>query len=152
MGLTDTARSLRQEACSKELQFLKYCRWYIKKATPELINKQNKKLIMLDEKGTEEALREACRIRGDILEAAARRSLYLDILEKAEKEERRQKGGGERLAKEKLPEWKKAILEIHRNCEEIRQFQIRLPFDEKEGENSVGEQKGNDPFAAADGQ
>lgn len=126
MGLADAARQAQEKAVSRELLFLRECRAYVKKATNELINKQNLRIIQLENEGTEDAWRQANRIRGDILEVAARRTLYEGILEQAEKAERAEKGGAEKLVKEKMKDWQDCLDVIRKECQEIREFQLTL--------------------------
>lgn len=129
MALKETIKNLQEQEISEGLRFLRHCRRFCSHISLKTINQKNIRLSYLYGVGTEEAMKEARRIQGDMVEAAARLHLYQDILEKAEKAERQQKGSGERFACENLPRWKKLILEIHRECEEIRQ----MPFEVKEG-------------------
>lgn len=129
MGLADTAKSLQENSISEELKFLRHCRKFCKNVTIKRINLQNRRLCQLYDIGTEEAMQEARKLQGDMVEAAARLQLYKHILEKAEEAEHREKGGGEKYAGEHLGGWKETLRTIRKECDEIRQ----IPFDVKEG-------------------
>ena len=129
MGLADTAKALQEQNISEELKFLKNCRKFCKEVTIKRINQQNKRLCQLYDIGTAEAMQEARKLQGTIVEAAAILQLYKHILEKAEEAEHREKGCGDRYARENLGDWKETLRTLRKECDEIRQ----IPFDVKEG-------------------
>lgn len=134
MGLADTAKSLQKEQeakISRELKFLRHCRKFCNAITVNSINRKNDRLCQLYTIGTAEAMQEARKLQGDMVEAAARLNLYKSIIEKTEAAEKEEKGGWEKYAVQHYDEWMAVLRVIRKETDEIRQ----LPFDAKEGEN-----------------
>lgn len=154
MGLSDTAKNLRQEAASPELRWLREMRAFVRKHTDDWIKAEWEKLDDFYEtpEGKTWDGREKIAARGaELHEIGALAKFYSDVLEYAEARERQEKGGGENAVRqhwEQLKAMESGIKEKHR-----RERKLQVSLEDMEEEKADGNyKKRDDPFAAADGK
>lgn len=154
MGLRDTARSLRQEAASLWLQWLREIRAYVQKHTDDWLKAEWEKLddfYETPEGKTWEGREKICARGAELHEIGELKKFYRDVLKYAEAKERQEKGGGEKAVRQHWEQLKAMESGIRKKYKSERKLQVSLENME-EGESVGSEQKGDDPFAAADGK
>lgn len=116
MSLADTARAIRKDAVSRELQFLRDARRYMKQNTEEQINARGRQLLAYEEtpegqtmEGQNWCVREIAEL-GKICDT---RRLYGEILRFAEKAQRKEGDSGEAFVRRnwELIQRKAAVVE-----------------------------------------
>lgn len=154
MSLSDTAKNLQAQAVSTELRWLREMRAYTKKHTHAEINEQWGKIARFEESPeskTPEGYEKLCRMCAEANECHELAKFYQEVLNCAETAEHREKGGAEKEMRKYRKSIEARIAEIKETYKRESKLQVSLD-DMKESEADGHNEKGNDPFAPADGE
>jgi len=153
MGLSDTAKNLREQAASPELRWLREMRAFTKQNTREALLREKAEIEAYShtpEGSSGAGCERVCARMADLLERGALAHFYGKVLEYAERKERREKGGGEQAIRRHRQEIEGMERGIRKKYRRQRRLQMRL--EDLEGDADGDDETGNDPFAAADGR
>lgn len=142
MGLSDTAKSLRQEAASPELRWLREMRAFVKKNSRENIIAEMEKIEAYSKtpEGSRPEKQERVYVMTvEVMERGHLAEFYGDVLKYAEAKERQEKGGGEKSIREHRQQLEAMERGIKKKYKRERKVQVSLE-DMEEGENSGSEQ------------
>ena len=142
MGLSDTARNLRQEAASIWLQWLRKNRDYVKKHTDEWLKAEWEKLddfSKTPEGKTWEGQEKIASRVAELHEIGELANFYRDVLKYAEAKERQEKGGREKAVRQHWEQLKAMESGIRKKYKSERKLQVSLENME-EGESVGSEQ------------
>lgn len=154
MSLSDTAKDLQQQAASPELRWLREMRAFVKKNTKETIMAELEKIEDYSKTPEGSSPKEQEKVYAmtvKVLERAHLADFYARALKYAEIKERQEKGGGEKAIKAHRQEIEKMERNLKKKYKRESRLQVSLD-DMEEGEADGNNEKGYDPFAAADGE
>lgn len=154
MSLSDTAKNLQQQAASPELRWLREMRAFVKKNSRENIIAEMEKIEAYSKtpEGSRPEEQERVYVMTvEVMERAHLADFYEKVLKYAESKERQEKGGGEKSIREHLQQLEAMERGIKKKYKRERKVQVSLE-DMEEDETDGDFKKGDDPFAAADGQ